>query len=33
VLFEEALGFAAVAAPRSGIDQNLHPPIISTPLL
>jgi hypothetical protein len=25
VLFEEAFGFAAIAAPRSGIDQNMHP--------
>jgi hypothetical protein len=30
VLFKEAFGFAAIAAPGSGIDQHLHPPIIST---
>jgi hypothetical protein len=24
VFFEEALGFAAIAAPRSGINQNIH---------
>jgi hypothetical protein len=32
VLFEETFGFAAIAAPRSGIDQHMHPSIISTPL-
>jgi hypothetical protein len=30
VLFEEPFGFAAIAAPHSGIHQNLHPSIIST---
>jgi len=30
VLFKEPFSFAAIAAPRSGIDQNMHPPIIST---
>ena len=30
VLFKETFSFAAIAAPRSGIDQNLHPSIIST---
>jgi hypothetical protein len=28
VLFKESLGLAAIAAPRSGIDQNLHPSIL-----
>jgi hypothetical protein len=30
VLLKEPFGFAAIAAPRSGIHQNLHPYIIST---
>jgi hypothetical protein len=30
VLFKESFGLAAIAAPRSGINQNLHPPIIPT---
>jgi hypothetical protein len=30
VFFKEAFGFAAIAAPRSGIDQHMHPFIIST---
>lgn len=30
VLLEKPLGFAAIAAPRSGIHQDLHPSIIST---
>lgn len=30
VLLQEAFGFAAVAAPGSGIDQHMHPLIIST---
>jgi hypothetical protein len=29
VLFKEPFGFAAIAAPRSGIHQNMHPSIIS----
>jgi hypothetical protein len=28
-LLEEALGFAAVAAPVGGIDKKLHPPIVA----
>jgi hypothetical protein len=30
VLFKEAFGFAAIAAPRRGIDQHMHPYIIAT---
>jgi hypothetical protein len=30
VLFKEAFGFPAIAAPGSGIDQHMHPLIIST---
>jgi hypothetical protein len=30
VLFKEPFSFAAIAAPRSGIHQNMHPSIIST---
>jgi hypothetical protein len=30
MLFKEPFSFAAIAAPRSGIDQNLHLSIIST---
>ncbi len=30
MLFKEAFGFAAIAAPRSGINQHMHPSIIST---
>jgi hypothetical protein len=30
VLFKEPFSFAAIAAPRSGIDQNMHPSIIPT---
>jgi hypothetical protein len=30
VLFKEAFSFAAIAAPRRGIDQHMHPAIIST---
>jgi hypothetical protein len=30
VLFKEAFSFAAIPAPRRGIDQDLHPAIIST---
>jgi hypothetical protein len=30
VLFQKSLSLAAIAAPRSGVDQNVHSPILST---
>jgi hypothetical protein len=33
VLLKKALSFAAIAAPSRGIDQNLHPLMISTTLI